>query len=200
MSLTNGLYNIMASKNSAPPPYNKAAKLVMTVEVETVQLRDEETGEVLQTEKHYPYYPLIDRKVEHVGGGKGGGDDGPPLSSSSSPSSPARSRRSSNGSSKASFSSASSRLSPSSWWGWAGSSPSSDSSSGAGATELRQEEVDEQYEVLDGILEEEEANGIPCQRSFYCLLYWFCCGKKRVKFTSRPRGKPDNMNIIFQIC
>ncbi|KAK4237367.1 hypothetical protein C8A03DRAFT_34697 [Achaetomium macrosporum] len=43
MSLTNGLYNIMAPKKPAPPPYNKAAKLVMTVEVETVQLRDEES-------------------------------------------------------------------------------------------------------------------------------------------------------------
>jgi hypothetical protein len=209
MSLTNGLYNIMGSKNSAPPPYNKAARVVMTVEVETVQLRDEETDELLQTEKHYPYYPLVDRKVEQVGGGGGPGGAGPGDGDLTRPS-PVRSRRSSNGSSNSKSSSASSRQSPSSWWGW-GSPPSSDSD--VGSTDPRQE--DEKYEMLDGILEEDEANdevvgggsqvdsssaaSLPSATSLASRVTTASstgsspAGQKRMKFTSRPRSKLDNV-------
>lgn len=51
------------------PPYNKVAKYpAMTVEVETVLLR-QPSGRPAKKERKYPYYPVLERIVERVGGG-----------------------------------------------------------------------------------------------------------------------------------
>ncbi|KAH6632368.1 hypothetical protein F5144DRAFT_593148 [Chaetomium tenue] len=67
MSPTSGLYNLFVPQRQ-PPPYNKVAKLVMTVEVETVQIRNTQGGAPLQSERKYPHYPVLERSVETVDG------------------------------------------------------------------------------------------------------------------------------------
>lgn len=67
MSPTSGLYNLFVPKRQ-PPPYNKVAKLVMTVEVETVQIRNVPGGAPVQPERKYPHYPVVECSVETVDG------------------------------------------------------------------------------------------------------------------------------------
>lgn len=73
------LLNLMTSKpKQQAPPYNKVAKLpVMTVEVETVLLREQGSGRPAKKQAKYPHYPLLDRTVERVGGGGEGGSPSP---------------------------------------------------------------------------------------------------------------------------
>ncbi len=69
MSPTDSLLNLLLP-GKEQPPYNKvAAQLDMTVEVETVQVRDEQSGTLLKPSTRYPHYPLLERKVETVGQG-----------------------------------------------------------------------------------------------------------------------------------
>jgi hypothetical protein len=88
----NFLNLLMAAKpKQQAPKYNKVAKFpVMTVEVETVLLR-EPSGRPAKLERKYPYYPLLEKTVERVGGDSssenGKGDGG--AASSSAASSPA---------------------------------------------------------------------------------------------------------------
>lgn len=74
------LANLTALVGMAPtkpatgsPPYNKTAKLVMTVEVETVQVRECEGGRPLAAAHRYPHYPVVGRSVEVVDGDRGSG-------------------------------------------------------------------------------------------------------------------------------
>ncbi|KAK4154533.1 hypothetical protein C8A00DRAFT_14345 [Chaetomidium leptoderma] len=99
MSPVGSIYNNLMAPKPQPPPYNKVAKLVMKVEVETVQLRSKEGEPAIRPGKKYPYYPLLNRTVETVGGDGSSSGSSSPASPPSSPSSSTR-RSSSSSSSK----------------------------------------------------------------------------------------------------
>ncbi|KAH6856025.1 hypothetical protein B0I37DRAFT_66932 [Chaetomium sp. MPI-CAGE-AT-0009] len=68
MSLASDLFNLFVPKHQPPPPYNKVAKLVMSVEVETVQIRNGPGDAAIRPERNYPHYPMVERRVEMVEG------------------------------------------------------------------------------------------------------------------------------------
>jgi hypothetical protein len=87
-------YDFLMAPRPKPqaPPYNKVAKYpVMTVEVETVLLR-EPSGRPAKKKGKYPYYPVLERTVERVDssseeGRSGRSGDGGDASSSAASSS-----------------------------------------------------------------------------------------------------------------
>jgi hypothetical protein len=90
MAPAGGFYDFLMAPKPKPqaPPYNKVAKYpVMTVEVETVLLR-EPSGRPAKKKGKYPYYPVLERTVERVDssseGKSGGGDASSSAASSSS--------------------------------------------------------------------------------------------------------------------
>ncbi|SPQ25439.1 f0c50ff5-e606-4713-934a-7c2ae4320587 [Thermothielavioides terrestris] len=69
------LSSLLMTPKPPVPPYNRpvaAGELGMTVEVEIIQVRDPASGRALRTGRAYPYYPVLERRVEVVGGGGGG--------------------------------------------------------------------------------------------------------------------------------
>jgi hypothetical protein len=90
MAPAGGFYDFLMAPKPKPqaPPYNKVAKYpVVTVEVETVLLR-EPSGRPAKKKGKYPYYPVLERTVERVDssseGKSGGGDASSSAASSSS--------------------------------------------------------------------------------------------------------------------